>query len=92
MNKHLNGRGSITVVPFVERNTMLVVIIGFQRFVSRFDTARAVVLGFASSRYNWEFWPKNGKIWPKICICGNFGPHFGIFGPFGAIPGQKPMR
>ena len=92
LNKHLNGQGSITVVPFVERNTMLVVIIGFQRFVSRFNTARAVVLAFASSCYNWEFWPKNGKIWPKICICGNFGPHFGIFGPFGAIPGQKPMR
>ena len=80
------------MVPFDERNTMLVVILGFQRFVSRFNTAHAVVLAFASSHYNWEFWPKNGKILPKICICGNFGPHFGIFGPFGAIPGQKPMR
>ena len=68
LNKHLNGRGSITVVPFDERNTMLVVILGFQRFVSRFNTAHAVVLAFASSHYNWEFWPKTAKFGQKYAF------------------------
>ena len=35
---------------------------------------------------------KNGQIWPKIYICGHFGPNIGIFGPFGAMPDQKIMR
>ena len=29
-----------------------------------------------------DFGPKNGQIWPKICICGHFGPNIGIVGPF----------
>ena len=31
-------------------------------------------------------WPKNGQIWPKICIFGHNGPNIGLFDPFGAMP------
>ena len=39
-----------------------------------------------------DFGPKNGQIWPKICICGHFGPNIDNFGPFGHMPNQKTMR
>ena len=47
---------------------------------------------FASSRKNKDFWPKNGQIWPKICIFGHFGPNIGIFGLFGPMVEQRTMR
>ena len=39
-----------------------------------------------------DFGPKNGQIWPKICICGHFGPNIGLYGEFGAMPNQKTTR
>ena len=47
---------------------------------------------FTYSRKNEVFWPINGKIWPKICIFGHFGPNISICGPFGHEPKQKTMR
>ena len=35
------------------------------------------------------FGPKNGQIWPKICIFGYFGPNIGLSDPFDAMPDQK---
>ena len=32
------------------------------------------------------------KIWPKIGICGHFGPNIGIFGPFCHMPYQNIMQ
>ena len=35
------------------------------------------------------FGPKNGQIWPKICIFGYFGPNIGLSDPFDAMSDQK---
>ena len=35
------------------------------------------------------FLPKNGKIWPEICIFGHFLPNIGLSDPYGSKPDQN---
>ena len=39
-----------------------------------------------------DFWPKNGRIWPKVCVCRHPGPNIGIFCQFDPMPDQKTSR
>merc|ERR1711952_348719 len=44
---------------------------------------------FTYSHKNYDFRPKNGQIWSKICIFGHFGPNIAIFCTFCPMPDQK---
>ena len=50
------------------------------------------IKSFASFQKNKDFWPKNGHIWPKIGIFGEFGPNIGILGPSRLMPYQNIMQ